>query len=339
MENEIYPDLQDGQRRAVCIFHDESCYNSNDSNSIIWVEDGFKELKSKSRGRSLMVSGFICECHGFCRKDQRRAYKIINPGKNADGYWTNEDLVKQLQDAIPLIEEIHPHCELYFIFDNSKNYHARRPDGLSASQLNLSDGGKNVPKLRDTIYNGEVQKMQNDNGVQKGIRTILTERGLWREGLKLDCKENCPKADCCARAILSAQPVFVNERNWLQTVVEERGHSQIFPPKFHCELNFIEMVWGYTKAALRKNCKISFEDLRANVPLLLDSVPLAFVRRASRHCSRFLSGYRRGFQGPILDYIMRKYKSHRTIPLTIANADLGREYDEENQKERKITTN
>ena len=158
MENEIYPDLQDGQRRAVCIFHDESCYNSNDSNSIIWVEDGFKELKSKSRGRSLMVSGFICECHGFCRKDQRRAYKIINPGKNADGYWTNEDLVKQLQDAIPLIEEIHPNCELYFIFDNSKNYHARRQDGLSAGQLNLSDGGKNVPKLRDTIYNGEVQK-------------------------------------------------------------------------------------------------------------------------------------------------------------------------------------
>ena len=99
------------------------------------------------------------------------------------------------------------------------------------------------------------------------------------------------------------------------------------------------MVWGYTKAALRKKCKFSFEDLRANVPLLLDSVPLAFVRRVSRHCSRFLSGYRRGYQGPILDYIMRKYKSHRTIPLTIANADLGREYDEENQKERKITTN
>ena len=36
MENTIYPDLQDGQRRAVCIFHDESCYNSNDSNSIIF---------------------------------------------------------------------------------------------------------------------------------------------------------------------------------------------------------------------------------------------------------------------------------------------------------------
>ena len=174
--------------------------------------------------------------------------------------------------------------------------------------------------------------MQYDNGVQKGIKTILTERGFWREGLKLECKENCPKANCCARGILSVQPDFANERNWLQTVVEERGHSQIFLPKFHCELNFIEMVWGYTKAALRKKCKFTFEDLRANVPALLDSVPLAFVRRASRHCNRFLSGYRRGFQGPILDYIMRKYKCHRTIPLAIANADLEREYETEKSK-------
>eukprot|EP01039_Chlorochromonas_danica_P012511 gene12511-14331_t len=111
-------------------------------------------------------------------------------------------------------------------------------------------------------------------------------------------------------------------------IVPKRTAARVF----HCELNFIEMVWGYTKAALRKKCKFTFEDLRANVPALLDSVPLAFVRRASRHCNRFLSGYRRGFQGPILDYIMRKYKCHRTIPLAIANADLEREYETEKSK-------
>jgi hypothetical protein len=170
--------------------------------------------------------------------------------------------------------------------------------------------------------------MQHDNGIQKGIKTILTERGLWREGLKLVCKHNCPKVNCCASIILSAQPDFANERNWLQTVVEDRGHKQIFLPKFHCELNFIEMIWGYTKAVLRKKCCYSFEDLRINVPILLDTVPLPFVRRASRHCTRFLSGYRLGFKGPILDYIMKKYTSHRTIPLTIVNADLEREYEE-----------
>ena len=82
------------------------------------------------------------------------------------------------------------------------------------------------------------------------------------------------------------------------------------------------MIWGYTKAALRKKCKYSFEDLKTNLPLQLESVPIAFIRRAARHCFRFLSGYRRGFHGPILDFIMKKYKSHRAIPLHVANADL-----------------
>ena len=118
----------------------------------------------------------------------------------------------------------------------------------------------------------------------------------------------------------------------LQTVVEGRGHHQLFLPKFHCELNFIEMIWGYTKAVLRKKCKYSFEDLKTSLPLELNSIPVAFVRRASRHCYRFLSGYRRGFHGPILDYIMKKYKSRRSIPAMIANADLIHEFEMENQK-------
>ena len=106
------------------------------------------------------------------------------------------------------------------------------------------------------------------------------------------------------------------------TVVEGRGHHQLFLPKFHCELNFIEMILGYTKAVLQKKCKYSFEDLKLSLPLELNSISVAFVRRASRHCYRFLSGYRRGFHGPILDYIMKKYESHKSIPAMIANADL-----------------
>eukprot|EP01035_Chromulina_nebulosa_P000389 gene389-563_t len=84
----------------------------------------------------------------------------------------------------------------------------------------LFDGGKNVPKLRDNNYgNNIIQRMQLDDGTQKGIRTILMERGLWVNGLLklVDCKDNCPKNNCCARVILAAQPDFASEKNWLQT--------------------------------------------------------------------------------------------------------------------------
>ena len=193
-----------------------------------------------------MVSGLMCDCHGSLNLGgDRKSYKIIAPGKNADGYWTNEDLVKLLELVIPLFEETHPDCDLYFIFDNSQNHHARRPDGLSVNALNLADGGKITPKLHNTVYGeGNIrQEMQHPNGIQKEIRIILSERGLWKDGLLLDCKGDCG-VDCCARKFLSSQSDFANEKNWLQTVVETRRHFQNFLPKFHCELNFIEMVLG-----------------------------------------------------------------------------------------------
>jgi hypothetical protein len=40
---------------------------------------------------------------------------------------------------------------------------------------------------------------------------------------------------------------FINEKPMIQHFLEARGHVCIFYPKFHCELNPIEMLWGYGK--------------------------------------------------------------------------------------------
>jgi len=52
---------------------------------------------------------------------------------------------------------------------------------------------------------------------------------------------------CCMTCVLSLQSDFKNEKPLLQKYVEERGHICLFLPKFHCELNPIEMYWGYAK--------------------------------------------------------------------------------------------
>lgn len=52
---------------------------------------------------------------------------------------------------------------------------------------------------------------------------------------------------CCMRRVLSLQPDFVAEKPLLQVIIEKAGHKCLFLPKFHCELNPIEMVWGQAK--------------------------------------------------------------------------------------------
>ena len=52
---------------------------------------------------------------------------------------------------------------------------------------------------------------------------------------------------CCMLRVLSLQEDFVNEKPKIQHYLEGRGHRCIFYPKFHCELNSIEMLWGYGK--------------------------------------------------------------------------------------------
>ena len=52
---------------------------------------------------------------------------------------------------------------------------------------------------------------------------------------------------CCLYRVLSLQDDFVNEKPEIQHYLEGRGHVCLFYPKFHCEINPIEMLWGWMK--------------------------------------------------------------------------------------------
>ena len=50
-----------------------------------------------------------------------------------------------------------------------------------------------------------------------------------------------------------------------------------------------------------------------------DTMPLSFVRKASRFCLRFMSGYRGKLEGPLLDYAMKVYRGHRVVPIGVTD--------------------
>lgn len=85
----------------------------------------------------------------------------------------------------------------------------------------------------------------------KGIRQILEERGLWRDGLLLKCAKGDHTSDaCCAARTLINQPDFKAQRPALLEFLEEKGHLVEFYPKFHCECNWLERYWGTVKRAV-----------------------------------------------------------------------------------------
>jgi hypothetical protein len=78
----------------------------------------------------------------------------------------------------------------------------------------------------------------------KGLKAVLEERGFDVSCLREKCAPVCPfeSHNCCMARLLSQQEDFINQESMLETLIKSAGHECIFLPKFHCELNLIEMV-------------------------------------------------------------------------------------------------
>jgi len=86
------------------------------------------------------------------------------------------------------------------------------------------------------VYNKKTKSNVNLRGQPKGIQWVLSERGLWQEGMALECalckrKEADPNViDCCARRLMANQPDFLAQRGQIQQEIESRGHKVILLP-------------------------------------------------------------------------------------------------------------
>ena len=189
--------------------------------------------------------------------------------------------------------------------------------------MNLGKGGK-APKMCNGWFIKDgvkvVQEMQGPDGLPKGAQQVLVERGLWTRNLRLPCKP-CTESStsCCARRILSHQPDFLEQRSNLSITVEAAGHLADFYPKYHCELNFIERVWGEAKRTLRKDCHFNFQKMAEQVPATIRGVPLLHVRRYHRRAWRYIDAYSKELNGRMAEWAVQKYKGHRKVSVNIDN--------------------
>ena len=176
---------------------------------------------------------------------------MLNYGKNHDGYWTREDVAKQLEEVHVTFLKLRGGALDLYIFYNSANHHKIDTDALNVKKLNLKDGGKNTPIMRDGFYidqNGHraVHAMLTAEVFKKGLKTIILEHGLRRYGMRKDE----------ALYLLLQQDDFYPTKlsSILDDTVKRLGAWLEFSPKYHPEFNFIEMYWGYSKRKVRTEC-------------------------------------------------------------------------------------
>ena len=236
----------------VLIYHDESTFHANEGQGTMWVEDGNLPIRPKSQGRGIMVSDFVTEHDGLLQltmEEYREASKsdpslkmcareVIKFGSGGDGYWTNNDLLKQMERAVKIasIKYDSARFNCVWIFDQSSGHCAYKETSLNVSRMNVKPGGQQ-PKMHDTYYNGKYQKMVLPDGRPKGTKLVLEERGVDTRKMKAEDM----------RIVLGNHHDFKHEKTALEYFLHEKHQKLIYLPKFHCELNPIERVWGEAK--------------------------------------------------------------------------------------------
>jgi hypothetical protein len=319
-------------RRLLVWNHDESTYYANDCRKIRWVhKTEMAVLYPKGEGPSLMVADFISPDYGWLQSPNsaQKAQVIFKAGKNREGYFTNEDILKQASNAMDILQQHHADEDHVLLFNNATTHLKRADDALSACHMpkfsprhgsewdgtdwgtgrklknwgvdvNVVDAnGKSVHRPDGAVLkhkvrmspekyaDGTPQSLYYDEGhehagVFKGMGVILEEHGF--EGA-LKIRAECPKFQCergavrcCCRRMLYDEPDFIGVESLLEIACKARGFCAIFFLKFHCELNFIEQCWGYSKCIYQQFPVSSKEaDLEWNVLKTLAAIPIESI--------------------------------------------------------------
>ena len=210
-------------------------------------------------------------------------------GKNRDGWFAADDLLKQVEHAIDIFEsKTHGTATGFFLFDNAPSHQKRAANALSARKMpkNPKKGWTHKPdgpKMRNATFQNGTQELYfpadhpTMPGWFKGMEIIIRERDLWPEsGLRAQCEKfQCDqgRTDCCCRRLLFSQPDFTAQKSQLEEYISSRGHICDFYPKFHCELNFIEQYLGAAKFRYRTTAKTAnMKEMQENVLACLDDI-------------------------------------------------------------------
>ncbi|QRW19720.1 DDE superfamily endonuclease [Rhizoctonia solani] len=339
--------LLPGKKPIILWFHDETIFYANDRRKVRWVFVGESPVPhKKGEGCSLMVADFVCAEFGWLRGPNGESARVtMFPGGDKDGWFTNDRVILQLEDAVKIVNEHFPQFTHIFVYDNAPSHTKRSLSSLSAYGMpkgplldwpyykDKDDKRVFVRMENGFLPDGSPQEFYDPNEPNrfKGMSWILRERGLGHlADLNAVCTKGCEpgKTDCCCRWVMMNQPDFNNRESGLQEAARELGTEVVFLPKYHCELSMIEQVWGYAKRDYRDNPpNSSSKKLKENALKALESPPILSMRKFAARSQRFADGYDHGMDGSqAAAWATTIFKHHRETPAHIPYNEIAPNY-------------
>ncbi|KDQ65239.1 hypothetical protein JAAARDRAFT_53079 [Jaapia argillacea MUCL 33604] len=269
------------------------------------------------------------------------AHQIIYLGKNHDGWWNIEQLIgpavadflfdqssaygEFTKDALNVKEmNVRPgrgggqqHCMHATIipYKNLNPEFRGKPQGMGQAKgmlwvleerglvlmLKEMNGGKLVRECKVCKLSREAHKRLLREA------QVAAERGEEPADLHEDILQASMSNMCCMQKALATQQDFKDEKPLLQVVINEVGHKYYFLPKLHCELNPIEMHWGWAKALTADG---TFPTAKHLVPKILNACPTNTIQAFFCKLWCYIDAYRKGLNAKQAEFVVKKYQSH-----------------------------
>ena len=211
------------------------------------------------------------------------SHLTLQYGKD-NGYFDCDLVCIQFAHAMVVARAKYGDVDIRFLIDHSSNHFAMASDGLNAYAMSKSDNTTSQPHMRDTKYVRDGTTYEQKVGKQRGLASVLEERGIDIEGKKL--KE--------LRDIMAQQPDFVAELSRIEQLARDHRVRIVRGVKFHPELMPIEQVNGAMKCSVRKRLTGSIVGLAEMCYETLAKLDHQFAMRFSRKSYGMLLCYKTG---------------------------------------------
>ena len=190
-------------------------------------------------------------------RNQRRMHDTIIPLNNPDPAPGEEDMRGQIQ-------------QMCFPEDYEDLALRGKPKGMRIvlqerksvwdkfSQINKARGANLIGKCASCTKSGKCKDAERRLAAAEatGKEEDITAKDIATVDAETPPVEE--DAWCCMYRVLALQEDFRSEKPLIQSLIEKAGHVCLFLPQFHCELNPIEMLWGYRKHCV---CYSSFSHM------------------------------------------------------------------------------